>query len=302
RNSLRRFGQACVMHHRMAPTITHIYAHFLHTPSSSAQYCAMIRGCSWSASAHAKDIWTSNEDDLRIKMQNSRWVATCTSYGLEELARIAGRRDHLHLIYHGVNWDEHPKAKPIRPLREPVQFISVGRIVPKKGYDDILSALALLPAHYAWHYHIIGAGDDAIYRAQAQRLGIGDHITWHGALAHRDVFAYLQKAHIFLMGSKIAVDGDRDGMPNVLMEALAQRLAVVATDTAAIGELIAHDETGLLVPADDCDAFAQACVALLGDARRYHRLAEAGHDHVRENFGCDQGLDRLYTLLQKELA
>jgi glycosyltransferase involved in cell wall biosynthesis len=185
-------------------------------------------------------------------------------------------------------------AKKTKDIGDPVRILSVGRAVPKKGYDDLLAALALLPDHLNWRFHHIGGGGllEAL-RGQADRLGLSDRIEWTGPQSQEAVLAALRDADIFTLASKIAADGDRDGLPNVLMEAQSQAVAVAATAAAGIPELIIDGETGLLSPPGEPAALAEALGQLIGDPELRHRLGEAGFHRVRSNFSLEAGIDTL---------
>lgn len=298
-NRIRRFGQACVLAAELDPGITHLYAHFLHTPASVARYAALMSGRSWSASAHAKDIWTTPDWEKREKLADAAWAVTCTAVGHDHLAALAPDPARVALLYHGLDLADFPPPPP-RPPRDggdsgdPVVVVSVGRAVPKKGYDDLLDALAALPAGLHWRFVHVGGGalKDAL-RQQAARLGIADRVTWLGAQPRAAVLAALAGADLFVLASKVARDGDRDGLPNVLMEAQAAGLAAVATRVSAIPELIEDGATGVLVPAGDPPALAAAVAALVRDPGRRQALGAAGRERVRAAFGHDAGLDRL---------
>ncbi|GHD39362.1 colanic acid biosynthesis glycosyltransferase WcaL [Thalassobaculum fulvum] len=298
-NRVRRFGQACVLAGELDPAIRHLYAHFLHTPSSVARYAAVMSGRSWSASAHAKDIWTTPEWEKREKLADAAWAVTCTAVGRDHLAALAPDPGRVELLYHGLDLTDFPPPAE-RPARDgsdpadPVVIVSVGRAVAKKGYDDLLAALAALPAGLHWRFvHIGGGGLIKALREQAQALGIADRITWSGARPRAAVLAALAAGDLFVLASKIAGDGDRDGLPNVLMEAQAAGLAAVATRVAAIPELIQDGVTGVLVPPGDPPALAAALAAAAGDPVRRRGLGAAGRERVRTAFGHDAGLDRL---------
>ena len=120
-----------------------------------------------------------------------------------------------------------------------MQILSVGRAVPKKGYDILLQALALLPARLHWRFVHIGGGDElARLKPLADKLGIADRITWKGALAQEDVLVHYRSADIFALACRVAADGDRDGLPNVLVEASSQNLVCISTDISGIPELL----------------------------------------------------------------
>ena len=160
-NRARRFGQACVMVAELPKDATRLHAHFLHTPASATYYAHLITGMRWSCSAHAKDIWTSPDWDKREKLATLDWLVTCTRDGYEHLREIAGPadRDKINLVYHGLDFERFPEP-PLhrRDLKGPLRILSVGRAVPKKGYADLLQALALLPKEVDWRFHHIGGG------------------------------------------------------------------------------------------------------------------------------------------------
>lgn len=298
-NRVRRFGQACVLAAELDPETGHLYAHFLHTPSSVARYAAIMTGRRWSVSAHAKDIWTTPEWEKREKLADAAWAVTCTAVGRDHLAALAPHPERVALLYHGLDLADFPppSTRPRRDGRDradPVVIVSVGRAVAKKGYEDLLAALAALPGELHWRFvHVGGGALTQQLRELATRLGVADRVTWSGAQPRAAVLAALAGGDLFVLASKIAGDGDRDGLPNVLMEAQASGLPVVATRVSAIPELIEDGVTGLLVPAGDPSSLATAIAALAADPDRRATLAVAGRERVRASFGHDAGLDRL---------
>jgi glycosyltransferase involved in cell wall biosynthesis len=299
-NRVRRFGQALVLAGELPSVITSLHAHFLHTPASVARYAALLRGLPWTASAHAKDIWTTSEWDKREKLAECRWMVTCTASGHAHLSQLAppGR---VELIYHGLDLTRFaaPSPKPqniddgggeARGLR----ILSVGRAVAKKGYDDLLAALAFLPHELRWHFVHIGDGI-LINRlkAAADRLGISSRIEWRGPQPQDVVLEAYRAADIFVLASRVTPDGDRDGLPNVLMEAQSQGLACIASDLPGIRELIEDGVTGLLVPARLPKELAAALETLIRDPARRRAIADACQQRVRRQFCMDDGIARL---------
>ncbi|UUX48008.1 glycosyltransferase family 4 protein [Nisaea acidiphila] len=299
-NRGRRFGQAMVLAAELDPHYRHIYAHFLHTPSSVARYAALMTGRSWSASAHAKDIWLSPEWEKREKLEDAAWAVTCTRYGHAHLDGLVPGKTRL--VYHGLDLSSF--ASPVREPSErdgsgdPVRLLSVGRAVPKKGFDRLLEAMARLPEGLAWHWTHIGGGKElGALKEQAGRLGISGHVTWRGAAAQSAVIEACREADLFVLPSRVAEDGDRDGLPNVLMEAQSQRLCCLATEVSAIPELIEDGVTGALVPPDDGTALTSALEGLIRDPVRRARLAAAGEERVRGRFDHRTAIATLADLL-----
>lgn len=297
-NRIRRFGQACVLAHEMPRNVTWLHAHFLHTPASVTRYAALMTGLPWSCSAHAKDIWTTPQWDIAEKLAQLDWLVTCTDFGARYLSRLAPGRDVVSLLYHGLDFSRFQPPAHARPPRDgkagPVTILSVGRAVEKKGYGDLLDALAGLPRGLNWNFrHIGGGGLLAALRRRAAELSITDRVQWLGPATQETILAALRKADIFALASKIAADGDRDGLPNVLMEAQSQGLAVMSTNCSAIPELIQHATTGLLVEPGDIAAMTRTLARLIGDPDLRGQLGRAGQARVQAAFSLDAGADRL---------
>ncbi len=307
-NRRRRFGQACVMAHELPPGTLGIYAHFLHTPSSVARYAAILRGLEWSFSAHAKDIWTSPEWELREKLDPARhgaaFGATCTGFGARHLQDLAEDPGRIDLVYHGLDLGRFP-APPSRALRrvnDSFRMMSVGRMVEKKGFDNLIDALALLPAALDWHWTHIGGGDlSQAMKARAQALGISGRITWRGACDQPEVIDAMRAADLFVLPSRIAQDGDRDGLPNVLMEAASQKLPILSTPVSAIPEFIITGQSGVL--SDDApEALAAAVQRFATDPTLGPKLAEAAFSRLKADFTMAPGIAQLRARLTAMLS
>ncbi|MEK7687848.1 MAG: glycosyltransferase [Pseudomonadota bacterium] len=297
-NRIRRWGQALVLAAELPQSIDRLYAHFLHTPASVTRYAAALRGLPWSVSAHAKDIWTSEAWELSEKLDDCAWLVTCTAVGLRRLKELTSHPEHLRLVYHGLDFAHLPPPPPPRPGRDgtdaadPVVILSIGRKVEKKGYDDLLEALARLPRDLHWRFEHVGAGglSDAL-KAQAASLGIAQRCIWHGAQPQKAVFVALARADLFVLASKKAADGDQDGLPNVLMEAAHQGLPLVSTHAAAIGEFIDDGVSGLLVAPAAPDELAVALARLVANPDLRARLAARAAEILRARFSFDSGVD-----------
>lgn len=298
-NRVRRFGQALVLAHETPADVVRLHAHFLHTPASVTRYAATMRGLVWSGSAHAKDIWTTPQWDLREKLASCEWLVTCTGTNRDYLDTLAPAR-RVELVYHGLDLERFPLRPWDRPASDgsspdrPVQILSVGRLVEKKGTDLLLDALALLPPHLHWRLVHVGGGPlREVLGLRAASLGIADRITWRGAMTQDQLLVEYGGSDLFALASRIAQDGDRDGLPNVLMEAQSQGLPCVATDVSAIHELISDGITGVLVEPEAPIALARALEQLIADPARRRILGEAGRARVAASFGMQNNLNRL---------
>jgi glycosyltransferase involved in cell wall biosynthesis len=291
-NRIRRFGQALVLAAEAPRDITRLHAHFLHTPASVTRYAAILLGVPWSGSAHAKDIWTTPEWEKREKLADCEWLVTCNAESQRHLAALAPA-GKVELVYHGIDLARFPPP-PAQGRRGPFTVLSVSRLVEKKGVDVLLDALARLPAQLDWRFVHVGGGPLAgTMKRRAQALGIAERVTWRGAMTQQQVLAEYRAADVFALASRVARDGDRDGLPNVLAEAQSQGVACVATRMAAIAELVRDGITGLLVAENDVAALAAAIEALLADPARRRALGAAGQARVRAEFGLERNLDRL---------
>jgi glycosyltransferase involved in cell wall biosynthesis len=294
-NRIRRFGQALVLAEELPADIVRLHAHFLHTPASVTRYAAVLQNLPWSGSAHAKDIWTTPDWEKREKLSDCDWLVTCTASNHAHLSALAPP-GKVELVYHGLDLSRFSAAgkNPARDGDGIVTLLSVGRLVEKKGTDVLLQALALLPAQLKWRLVHVGGGPlKARLERLAASLGIAERIRWRGACTQTEVLAEYRGADLFVLASRVARDGDRDGLPNVLAEAQSQGLACVATRVAAIPELIVHGETGLLVEPEAPEALAGVLQSLIEDPERRCALGERGRARVLAEFRLEPNIARL---------
>ena len=298
-NRGRRFGQALVLAHELPTEVVALHAHFLHTPASVTRYAALLLGLPWTVSAHAKDIWTTPDWEKREKLAEAEWVVTCTAANARYLRSLDADTD-LQLIYHGIDLRRFPAPSAARPNRngadpdDPVRLLSVGRLVEKKGTDVLIEALARLPAELAWRLDHVGGGPlSGKMRRLAQRRGIASRIVWRGPLTQEEVLQQYREADLFVLASRIAADGDRDGLPNVLMEAQSQVLPVVASKFPAIAEFVEDGVSGRLVGPGDPRALAEELAILIRDPTLRVRYGRAGQERVYDQFSQQIGIERL---------
>ena len=306
-NRMRRFAQALVLAREMGPEFSHLHGHFLHTPGSVTRYTAAMRGLPWSFSAHAKDIWTTPQWELKEKLEDCAWGVCCTAAGTDYLNGLAsGPEAPVTLCYHGIDLARFP-APPERAgdgnkgtdPAAPVRLVSVGRAVVKKGYDDLLRALALLPPDLHWRLQHLGGGPELkSLQAMAERLGLAGCIDWRGPADQQSVIHALRESDVFALACRIAPDGDRDGIPNVLMEAQSQALACVTASLPAIAEFIRDGESGLLCPPENPAAFAAALEWMIRHPERRAAMGRQGRMRLEENFQLCHSIDRLVSRLQ----
>ena len=306
-NRIRRWGQAMVLAHEYANDCDHIYAHFLHTPCSVARYAALISGTSFSISAHAKDIWTSPEWEMREKLADCDWLVTCTEGGADYLSTLAPQ-GRVHLVYHGLDLSRFPPSKKAKSKNDgstkakTIRLVTVGRAVAKKGIDTLLHALAKLPDNLHWQWTHIGGGPlKSNLEELTAELGIASKCDFKGALPQSEVLETYGKSDLFILPSRIDETGDRDGLPNVIVEAQSQGMAVISTNISGIPELIQNDSNGILIQPDKVDDLASAIEKLGCNPNLRNKMGKTGEDKVRSQFSHKQTIGDIISLLNQSL-
>lgn len=306
RNRIRRFAQAAVLVREWPQHGHWLHAHFIHTPASVAGYASIIRGIPWSVSAHAKDIWTSPDWELAQKLAAVKWAVTCTSVGHQHLQSLAKDASRVHLSYHGLDLSRFPPNDRVISNRngqttaDPVVILSVGRAVPKKGFDILLTALAALPESLHWQFvHVGGGAELTTLKTQARQLQIEDRISWLGAINQREVLVQYQQADVFALACRVTADGDRDGLPNVLLEAASQGLACLSTSISGIPEFF-NDQNGVLVEPEDATMLSAALARIIESPELRYRLGQAAQEKVRAEFDYHCSIKQLIGLFENE--
>lgn len=278
------------------PEVVHLHAHFAHSPSSVALFSSILSGLDFSFTAHAKDIYTSNPDQLREKINLASLVVTCTEYNKKFLRDIAGETvTPIHCVYHGIDLDLFAGAMEHRQPREPYRILSVARLTAKKGIATILAALDILRQEgTCFQYTLIGDGDE---RDEVMGLifghGLQQHCRWLGTLPHKKVIGEFEQSDVFVLGCRVAKNGDRDGIPNVLVESLAMGLPALGTTVSALPEIVHHGSTGLLVEPNNPAAMAGAIKQLLTDNGLRGTVVQQGRTLVESSFDNRKLIKRL---------
>lgn len=278
--------------------ITHVHAHFGSVATTVARLASRLAGVPYTFTAHAKDIFQEDVDagDLRRKLDDAAAVVTVSDFNLAHLRTTFGSAARSVVrIYNGLDLARFPYADPDP---RPASVAAVGRLVPKKGFGDLLEALALLAADGRdVRLDLVGTGPcEADLLAQVARLGLGAQVRLHGALPQGKVRAVVQAAAVFAAPCTVAEDGNRDGLPTVLLEAMALGTPSVATPVTGIPEVVRDGVTGLLVPERDPAALAGALARLLDDPGLRVRLARRARERVEEDFDVHGQAARLRTL------
>jgi colanic acid/amylovoran biosynthesis glycosyltransferase len=266
--------------------ITHLHAHFASVATTVARLAARLAGVTYSLTAHAKDIFHSevDADELRRKLADADSVVTVSRYNLQHLRDTFGAdAARVRLVYNGLDLDEFGYSEP---LDRPPVIAAVGRLVEKKGFDDLLTAVALLREQdRPVRLELVGTGllEDAL-AAQVVELGLQDVVTLHGALPQEEVRRIVRGAAVFAAPCVVAEDGNRDGLPTVVLEAMALGTPCVATPVTGIPEVVTDGVTGLLVPERDPAALAAALARVLDHPELAGSLTKAARSLIEAEF------------------
>jgi glycosyltransferase involved in cell wall biosynthesis len=305
---LKEFLQAVDLADRLqaAGDVRHLHAHFAHGTTTVTWLAATLTGLPFSFTGHAKDIYRESLNPaglLRRKMRAASFVVTCTGANKEHLQRVEPSAA-VHLVYHGLNADfagllpafaaadtaaEDVPAEWPEPAGTPLRVVAVGRLVPKKGFDVLVRAIADLRARGV-HVELVIAGEDGPDAGKVRGLVAElcpELVRFTGPLSQTELLSLYRGADVFALACRVDGDGDRDGIPNVMVEAMAAGLPVVSTAVSGIPELVRDGENGLLVPPEDPAALASALLTLAVDVPLRQRLAVAGRSTVAERFDGD---------------
>jgi glycosyltransferase involved in cell wall biosynthesis len=290
--------------------VGHVHAHFASMPSSVALIVSRLTGASFSFSAHARDIYVKPVM-LIDKMEAARFIITCSEFNRNYLNRVSNGRfsGKLFRIYHGLDLARHsPPEGPARRYDAKrlggTRLLSVGRLIPKKGFRHLIDACDILKRKGCeFSCTIIGEG---ILERQLMRTieskGLGEVVTLRGFVRPQELIEYYRNADIFVLPCVVAENGDRDVLPNVVLEAMAMGVPVVATDLSAISEALDHGRTGLLVPEGDSARIAEAIETLMHDADLNRCIRAAARKKVEELFDIKKNIVPMVELFEAAAA
>lgn len=305
----RRLLQAVYLAKRAREgNLQHLHAHFAHGATRVTMLTSMLTGIPFSFSAHARDVYISTPHVLRERMEAASFVATCTRANQEYLRGILPpeSRGKVLLGYHGINLAKFaPDATPAAAAPQPAAndaplILSVGRLVQKKGFADLLRACDLLNRRgVSFRCRIIGGGPERKrLKAMISELSLGDHVSLPGSCDQEEVLPAYHQATLFALPCRILKNGDRDGIPNVLLEAMGVGLPVVASAISGIPELVDDGRNGLLIPERDPEALAAALERLLADAPLRAQLGREARGTVERRFDRSENVRLLSDMFR----
>jgi glycosyltransferase involved in cell wall biosynthesis len=274
----------------------HIHAHFADGAATVALVASRFLDCAYSVSAHARELYVSPVL-LRERIGHAAFTVTCTECNRRYLADLVGPQaaQRVVCLYHGLDASDFDARKREPHETERPRLLAVAQLQERKGLEDLVRACrVLVDRGLQFTCEIVGEGPLRPRLAMlVANLGLADVVSLTGALPFPAVMARLNRADIFVLPCVVASDGDRDGIPNVILEAMGVGLPVVTTPVSGIPEVVHDGETGLIVPARDPIALADAVARLMTDSELASRLGIAGRNHVREAFDVRHNVDLL---------
>ncbi len=276
----------------------HIHAHFADRAATVALVASRFLDTTYSVTAHAREIYVAPVL-LRERLGHAAFTATCTEYNRRHLATVVDPEiaGSILRLYHGLDLSTFATSGGPGRGSDPPMLLSVAQLWERKGLEDLVRACRVLADRgIATSCRIVGEGP---LRGRLEQLiaelELGDRVILTGALRHPEVVALLGRARAFVLPCVVAPDGDRDGIPNVILEAMASGLPVISTPVSGIPEVVRDGETGFLVPEHDPVAVADAAARLLADPDLATRLGAAGRAFVREEFDLHRNVERLLS-------
>jgi glycosyltransferase involved in cell wall biosynthesis len=277
--------------------VGHVHAHFATHPATAAWLIHRVAGIGYSFTAHAHDIYVHTAM-LREKLAEARFVATISTYNRDLLARY-GDVSKVHVVHSGVDLALYPFRLPHRG--RPFRIMSVASLQPYKGLDNLVRACALLGRGRMPPFtcDIVGSGElEGELRRLVDSLGLEGVVRLLGPRAEEDVRGLLFSADLFVLPSVVTRSGKKEGLPVVLIEALATGVPAVATAISGVPEIVRHGETGLLVPPGNVEALAASIQEVAEDPAGAAARAQRGRALVESEFRLDVNVRKLVKLFR----
>lgn len=278
----------------------HIHVHFASRSLSLGLMIGMLTDLPVSCTVHAFDIFTRSPGSLQTRLSKCKFIAAISQFNIEYLYKTCGKSiaDLCYVVHCGIDVE---KFKSLSRQPEPGKIICVCRLNPKKGLDVAIKACAKLrDNNVKFLFEIVGDGPQHMYLEDLiGRLHLGDKVKLLGAKPNDELMELFNQACVFLMPCVKTPDGDMDGIPVSMMEAMACEVPVVSTGISGIPELVEDGITGRLAPEKDVDALAQILKELLENMEKTEQFGKAGRERVLKDFCISQNAAKLRELMEE---
>jgi glycosyltransferase involved in cell wall biosynthesis len=285
--------------------VNHIHAHFITLAAIAASIASDLLGITFTLHAHAVGLFKRNHQSVRRQMEDASRIVTISSYHRDHIADLCPRikLDDIGIVYCSLDTDH------FRPLFKqsgdgPIHILSIGRLIEKKGFEYLVDACAVLAeSGLPFQCHIVGDGPlQEALQARIDDHGLQDQVTLLGALEQAQVLELYQKSDIFVLACIVADDGNRDGLPVVLIEAMSCELPVITTPVTGIIDLVQHGQSGLLVKERDIFALAEALQKLIKDEQIRRQLGKQARQKVLKDFQIQRSTAKLAAIFRKAVS
>lgn len=308
RNRLAALGHFAIACHwargLQGEPVALIHSQWIHSAGTIGMYGAWLLGVSFSFTGHAADLFRDRVA-LRDKIRRADFIICISEFHRRFYLEEGARPEQLHIAYCGIDVDQMAPRPGKRGDGEPFTILSSGRLVGKKGFDVLIDACAQLKRR-GRRFRCVIAGDGPLeddLRAHVARHALEEQVQLTGSpLRQEDIPAFMHTGDVYALACVRAADGDIDGLPQMLMEAMACGLPAISSDLVGIPDLIQDGETGMLLPPGDAGALASALERMMDEPALAKRLAEAGRRRILEVFDIRTSLEPLLDLFRARVA
>jgi glycosyltransferase involved in cell wall biosynthesis len=282
--------------------LSHLQAHFANVPTATTEIAKIFGAFSYNIFAHAKDIYLTEVEILDRRISSAEFVLTCTGFNHRYLQSVSQSNTPIYLSYHGIDLTRFTSAFAKHKTEIPL-ILSVGRYCEKKGFPYLIEACRQLKQQgHKFQCDIVGYGPlQAELEQLIADLDVADVVSLAGKMTQDELVKVYQRASIFVLPCQVMENGDRDGIPNVLLEAMAMEIPVVSTDISGIGELVESGENGFLVPEKNPPALADALEKLLTQPELSAQFGKAGRQRVLQQFSLERNVSEIRELFDRML-
>ncbi len=284
--------------------IRHVHAHFAFIPTEIAQFLSKELGTDFSFTAHAKDLYVNDAKKLHAYIDQAKFVITCTQFGKTYLQKISPLNKNIHCIHHGISMENWPFQEVKRIATGHIKLLYVGRLVEKKGIHLLIEAIHHLKSS-GIPVECTFAGSGPLAKklaATAKELDLSNQVRFIGYVSHKDLRSYYQTHDLLVCPSVQARNMDMDGMPNVMLEAMAIGVPVIASDLSGIPEIITHRETGMLFQSGNVEGIVQHIKTLYADPKLYDQIRKAARKQLEEEFDLNVSNKKIEVILKTAMA